>query len=83
VLTQGVFRIYVQSPDGTRPREVTDVKSSGGFADLDWAADSRSLIYAADLHLWRVPLVGGRPEKLLFAQDAESVSLARTGNRLV
>ena len=83
VLTEGVFRIYVQSPDGTRPREVTDVKSSGGFADLDWAADSRSLIYAADLHLWRVPLAGGRPEKLLFAQDAESVSLARTGNRLV
>jgi len=83
VLTEGVFRIYVQSPDGTHPREVTDVKSSGGFADLDWAADSLSLIYAADLHLWRVPLAGGRPEQLLFAQDAESVSLARTGNRLV
>jgi Tol biopolymer transport system component/DNA-binding winged helix-turn-helix (wHTH) protein len=83
VLTEGVFRIYVQSPDGSHPREVTDVKSSGGFADLDWAADSLSLIYAADLHLWRVPLAGGKPEQLLFAQDAESVSLARTGNRLV
>ena len=83
VLTEGVFRIYVQSPDGSHPREVTDVKSSGGFADLDWAADSLSLIYAADLHLWRVPLAGGKPEQLLFAQDAESVSLARSGNRLV
>lgn len=83
VLTEGVFRIYVQSPDGTHPRQVTDVKSSGGFADLDWAADSLSLVYAADLHLWRVPIAGGRPEQLLFAQNAESVSLARTGNRLV
>ncbi len=83
VITEGVFRIYVQSPDGTHPRIVTDVKSSGGFADLDWAADSLSLIYAADLHLWRVPLAGGRPEQLLFAQDPESVSIARTGNRLV
>jgi Tol biopolymer transport system component len=83
VLTQGVFRIYVQNPDGTQSRAVTDVMSSEGFADLDWAADNQSLIYAADLHLWRVPLAGGRPELLLFAQDAESVSVAPVGNRLV
>jgi Tol biopolymer transport system component/DNA-binding winged helix-turn-helix (wHTH) protein len=83
VLTQGVFRIYVQNPDGTQPRAVTDVKSSEGFADLDWAADNQSLIYAADLHLWRVPITGGRSEMLLFAQDAESVSVAPVGNRLV
>jgi Tol biopolymer transport system component/DNA-binding winged helix-turn-helix (wHTH) protein len=83
VITAGAFRIHVQGPDGTNARRVTDVKSTGGFADLEWTADSRSLVYAADLRLWRVRLDGGRPEKLLFAQDAESVSIARTGNRLV
>ena len=83
VLTQGVFRIYVQNPDGTHSRALIDVKSSEGFADLDWAADNQSLIYAADMHLWRIPLTGGSPEKLLFAQDAESVSVAPVGNRLV
>jgi Tol biopolymer transport system component len=82
VLTQGAFRIYVSRPDGTNPRQVIDVKSVEGFADLDWAADSRSLIYAAGMHLWRVALDGGKPERLLFAQDTESVTVARSGNRL-
>ena len=63
-------------------REVTHVKSSEGFADLTWAADGHSLLYAAGHHLWRVPVTGGRPEKLNFAQDAESVTVARAGNRL-
>jgi len=80
--TESVFRIYVQRPDGTQPREVSSVKSSEGFADLRWAADSQSLIYAAGHQLWRVPLAGGKSERLLFAQDTESVSVARWGNRL-
>ena len=80
--TESVFKIYVQSPDGTESREVASVKSSEGFADLAWAADSRSLIYAAGHRLWRVRLDGGKPEKLLFAQDAESVSVALAGSRL-
>jgi len=82
VPTEGSFRIYVQNSDGTHSREVTNVKSTAGFGDLAWAADSRSLIYAADHQLWRVRLSGGVPEKLLFAQDAESVSIARTAKRL-
>jgi len=81
-LTESVFRIYVQKPDGRQPRELSSIKSSEGFADVTWAADSRSLIYAAGHHLWRMPLAGGKPEKLLFAQDAESVSVALAGNRL-
>jgi len=81
-LTEGVFKIYLQSQDGTQAREVTRVKASEGFADLTWAADSQSILYAAGHHLWRVPVTDGRPEKLNFAQDAESVTVARTGNRL-
>jgi hypothetical protein len=38
------------------------------------------LLYSFGHHLWRVSLTGGKPEKLLFAQDVESV--ARSGNRL-
>lgn len=81
-LTEGVFKIYLQNQDGTQAREVTRVKSSEGFADLTWAANGQSLLYAAGHHLWRLPVAGGRPEKLNFAQDAESVTVARAGNRL-
>ena len=82
VLTEGVAKIYVQTPEGTQPREVTDATSSEGYSGLAWAKDSRSLLYTSDRHLWRVPLAGGKPEKLLFAQDVETVAIAHTGNRL-
>jgi Tol biopolymer transport system component/DNA-binding winged helix-turn-helix (wHTH) protein len=82
VLTAGVAKIYLQTPDGEKAREVADAWSSEGFSGLAWAADSQSLLYSPDHHLWRVSLAGGRPEKLLFAQDVESVAVARTGNRL-
>jgi Tol biopolymer transport system component len=82
VLTEGVAKIYVQTPDGQQAREVASAWSSEGFSGLTWAADSQSLLYTSDHHLWRVPLSGGKPEKLLFAQDVESVAAARTGNRL-
>lgn len=82
VLTEGVAKIYVQNPDGTQPREVTDARSSQGFSGLAWARNGRSLLYSSDQHLWRVPLEGGRPEELLFAQDVESVAVSRTGTRL-
>ena len=82
VLNEGVAKIYVQTPDGKQAREVAGARSSEGFAGIAWAADSQSLLYSADQHLWRIPLFGGKPEKLLFAQDVESVAVARTGNRL-
>ncbi len=81
VLTAGVAKIYVQTPDGQQAREVARAWASD-FSGLAWAADSQSLLYSTDHHLWRVSLAGGRPEKLLFAQDVESVAVARTGNRL-
>jgi Tol biopolymer transport system component/DNA-binding winged helix-turn-helix (wHTH) protein len=82
VLTEGFAKIYVQTTDGKEAADVTEATSSEGFAGIDWAADSQSLLYSSDHHLWRVPLRGGRPERLLFAQDVESVSVARHGDRL-
>ena len=81
VLTEGVAKIYVQTPDGQQAREVARAWASD-FTGVAWAADSQSLLYSTDHHLWRVSLAGGRPEKLLFAQDVESVAVSRTGNRL-
>jgi Tol biopolymer transport system component/DNA-binding winged helix-turn-helix (wHTH) protein len=78
----GVGKIYVQTSDGKQPHEVVGARSSDGFDGIAWAADSKSLIYSADQHLWRAPLAGEKPEKLLFAEDAESLAVARTGNRL-
>jgi Tol biopolymer transport system component/DNA-binding winged helix-turn-helix (wHTH) protein len=82
VLAEGVARVYLQTPDGKQARELKDARSSEGFAGLAWAQDSQSLLYSSDQHLWRVPLAGGKPEMLLFAQDVESVAVASHGNRL-
>jgi Tol biopolymer transport system component/DNA-binding winged helix-turn-helix (wHTH) protein len=82
VLAESVARIYVQTPDGKQAREVAGATSSEGFVGIAWAADSQSILYSSDMHLWRIPLPGGKPEKLLFAQDVETVAVARNGNRL-
>jgi Tol biopolymer transport system component/DNA-binding winged helix-turn-helix (wHTH) protein len=82
VLAEGVAKIYLQSPDGKQAREVKEAKSSEGFAGITWTADSQSLLYCSDQHLWRVPIAGGKPEMLLFAQGVESVAIASHGNRL-
>ena len=82
VLTGDVAKIFVQTVDGKQAHEVEGAKALENFAGITWATDSRSLLYCADMHLWRVPVEGGKPEKLLFAQDVETVTVARTGNRL-
>jgi Tol biopolymer transport system component/DNA-binding winged helix-turn-helix (wHTH) protein len=82
VLTGGVGKIYVQTTHGEQAREVVGAVSSEGFAGIAWSSDSQSLVYSSDHHLWRIPVAGGEPEKLLFAQDVESVAVARLGNRL-
>ena len=82
VLTGDVAQIYVQSPDGKQARALAGARSLEGFVGLAWAADNQSLLYSAERSLWRMPLTGRKPDKLLFAQDVESVAVARTGNRL-
>jgi Tol biopolymer transport system component len=82
VLTEGVAKVYLQSPDGKQARELKGARSAEGFVGLAWSNDSQSLLYCSDQHLWRVPVGGGDPEMLLFAQGAESLAIARHGNRL-
>jgi Tol biopolymer transport system component/DNA-binding winged helix-turn-helix (wHTH) protein len=82
VLAEGVAKVYLQTPDGKQARELKDARSSEGFSGIAWAEDSQSLLYCSDQHLWRVPIAGGKPEMLLFAQDVESVAVASHGNRL-
>ncbi len=82
VLTDGVAKLYLQTPDGKQARELEDARSSEGFSGVAWTGDSGSLLYCSDKHLWRVAVAGGKPEKLLFAQDVESVAVASHGNRL-
>ena len=78
----GVGKIYVQTSDGKQPHELVGATSPDGFSGIAWTADSKSLLYSAGQRLWRVQLGGGKPENLLFAGDAESLSVARTGNHL-
>jgi len=40
VLTEGVAKIYVQTPDGRQAREVASAWSAQGFSGVAWAADS-------------------------------------------
>ena len=82
LVTEGLAKIYVQTLDGKEAHEVADATSSEGFSGIAWSTDGRSLLYSSDQILWRVPLAGGKPERLLFAQDVESLSVARRGNRL-
>jgi dipeptidyl aminopeptidase/acylaminoacyl peptidase len=83
VVGGGATKIYLQDADGRHPRELPGGSSSEYLAGIAWTPDGRSLVYSADHHLWRVPLDGEPRERLLFAQDVETVSVARTGNRLV
>lgn len=56
---------------------------------LDWAHDSRSIVYdhirggALGRGLWQVPLDGGEPRALLTNVEATGPSLARDGSRLL
>jgi Tol biopolymer transport system component/DNA-binding winged helix-turn-helix (wHTH) protein len=86
-LSEGVNKIYVQPPEGGRAREVALINAPGSWPGgslegLAWAADNQSLFYSSEGRLWRVPSSRGKPEKLLFAQDAQMPAVARTGNRL-
>jgi Tol biopolymer transport system component/DNA-binding winged helix-turn-helix (wHTH) protein len=87
VLSAGVNKIFVQSPEGGQAREVAQVNGSSVFGanvvgGLAWAADSQSLLYAWGGALWRVPVGGGKPEELPFGQNTQTPAVAHTGNRL-
>jgi Tol biopolymer transport system component len=80
MVTFNLSRIYVQSPWGGEGRQLWPIE--GDFEGLAWTADGQSLLYSLDGHLWRVPSLGGTPEKLPFVQDAYTPTIARAGSRL-
>src|SRR5882672_9904370 len=90
--------VFVVALDGAPPRQVTD----GDFIDADpvWAPDGRSIVFVSARHaerdeddasdLWRVPPVGGTPQKITatpgpillpaFSPDGGTIAyLARPG----
>jgi serine/threonine protein kinase/Tol biopolymer transport system component len=55
---------------------------------LDWTGDSRNIIYSSSRPgasgLWMIPASGGTPRRLaVTGENAGSLSVSRTGNRLV
>jgi serine/threonine protein kinase len=56
---------------------------------LDWTSDGSAIVVALskagsqDAYLVKVPLAGGKPQRLPFGEDADWVSISRTGGRLV
>jgi Tol biopolymer transport system component/DNA-binding winged helix-turn-helix (wHTH) protein len=76
----GLSAIFVQPfPVGTA-RPLQELK--GDLQGLIWTNDGRSLIYSLDRNLWRVPVKGGKTERLWFGQGASMPTLARRENRL-
>jgi Tol biopolymer transport system component len=76
----GVGRIYVEPAAGGPAREVARVGDL--LQGLAWSVDSKSLVYSVHGQLWRVPVAGGKPEELLFAQNAYTPAVAHTGERM-
>jgi eukaryotic-like serine/threonine-protein kinase len=55
--------------------------------DVDWTPDSAAVVASAGRHqegsrLWRVPISGAEPSPLPLGENAEAISVARTGHRL-
>jgi Tol biopolymer transport system component/DNA-binding winged helix-turn-helix (wHTH) protein len=80
MVEMGVQRIYVRPVRKGLAREVARV--GGNLEGLTWSVDSKSLLYSVDGQIWRVPLIDGKPEKLLFAQSAYAPAVAGRGNRM-
>src|SRR5262249_26512742 len=85
VISIGINKIYVQHIDGKRPLEIALVNTEFVLAGLAWALDSHSIIhstYGTNASLWRVPAVGGSPQRLPFAHGTQMPAIARASNEL-
>ena len=82
------FHVIELTPELTSkgpPRRLTEQNSRA--RGIAWTPDGRSLIYGtgaiATSYLWRVPLVGGQPERLELAGDhALSPAVSSQGGKL-
>jgi Tol biopolymer transport system component/DNA-binding winged helix-turn-helix (wHTH) protein len=77
-------QVFVQPLDRLQPagepRRLTQDFSTNA---LDWAADSRTIIFDGKDGLWRVAVEGGDPVAILTNVHATHPSVARDGSRLV
>jgi Tol biopolymer transport system component len=82
--TQGAIYRLPLSGDGTQFGEPLRVTADVGAAHLDWAPDSRSLVFSARGSLLRIPAdSGGEPQSIpVQGMQIERPSAARRGNRL-
>jgi serine/threonine protein kinase len=78
--SNGIGTIFLQPLQGGKARELVHIQ--GDIAALAWTVDDKSILYSLNNFLWRVPASGGTPEKLLFAQGVQGLTVARTGKRL-
>lgn len=77
----GSEHIYVQKLDSSlrlwgQPMQLVQ---AGGYPQIDWTEDSRSLIYSWG-YLWRISVEGGRPERLP-GPVLHTFAIARRGKR--
>jgi serine/threonine protein kinase len=75
-----VGAIYILSAQGELVR--TFRRLDGEFGGLAWTSDGKSIVYSVNNFLWRVPALGGYPQKLLFGQNAQAPAVARVSARL-
>jgi eukaryotic-like serine/threonine-protein kinase len=80
MLTYGVNDLFVASMSGGPARRITRVQ--GDWTGMTWTADGRSLIFGAEGDLWRVPVSGGEPERLVTGRNAAMPAVSRNGQRL-
>lgn len=57
----GIVELWRSDADGSNPLKLTPRAILGGAI---CAPDSKSVVYAADSAVWRVPIIGGTPVKL-------------------
>jgi Tol biopolymer transport system component len=74
--------------DGRPAGEPRRLTYHGQLFGLDWTADGRRIVYASGTEgstsLWTIPASGGARERLtVTGENATSLSISRSGNRLV
>jgi Tol biopolymer transport system component len=87
----GPYDIYLLplAGDGTptgEPRRLTS--EEWGIFGVDWTADGESIVFSAagpgiSPTLWRIPVSGGKPQRLNVGDNARYPAVSRQGDRLV
>jgi Tol biopolymer transport system component/DNA-binding winged helix-turn-helix (wHTH) protein len=81
-MDDGVLAIYIMRQDGAGTKYLCTVNSFPG--PMTWSTDGQRIILANNNNgdLLEVSKDGGKPRRLLFAQDASQPAISRSGERL-